>query len=110
MREIIMTKPVEQWTNKDTLNLIYFHEIYPDDFYKTMKVITHSRQNFYNKNNPIYWYEFLSGDSNVMLDSILGKFLRVPGTKYYEYGGYHVDAIKELTDVGITDIVDGKEI
>ena len=44
-------------------------------------------------NNPIYWYEFLNGGSNVMLDSILNKFLRVPGTKYYEYGGYHVDTI-----------------
>jgi hypothetical protein len=75
-----------------------------------MKVITHSRRNFYKRDNPIYWYEFISGESNIMLNSILGKFLRVPETKYYEYGGYHEDAIKDLTDVGITDIVDGKEI
>ena len=111
MREIIMTnKPVEKWRNIDTLNMIYLHGIYPDDLYKNMTVITHSRRNFYETNNPIYWYEFLNGGSNITLDSILGKFLLVPGTKYYEYGGYHRDAIKELTNAGVTDIVGGKEI
>lgn len=75
-----------------------------------MKVITHSRRNFYERNNHIYWYEFINGDTNVMLDTILGKFLRVPETKYYEFGGTHVTAIKELTDAGVTDIVEGREI
>jgi len=75
-----------------------------------MRVITHSRRNFYETNSPVYWYEFLDGGSNISLRSILGKFLLVEGTKYYEYGGYHVNAIKELTNAGITDIVGGKEI
>lgn len=74
-----------------------------------MKVISHSRQKFYY-NKPIYWYEFISGGSNVMLDSILGKFLRVPDAVYYEYGGTHVEAIKELTSAGITDIINGHEL
>jgi len=103
-------KAIEPWTDGNTMDLIRWYSIYPDDFCKTMRVITHSRRNFYEMNNPIYWYEFISGESNVMLDSIMGKFLRVPGTKYYEYGGYHADAIKELTKAGIADIVNGKEI
>ena len=103
-------KPVEKWTAEAAEHFGLWYGIWPDDYYKTMKVITHSRRNFYEKNNPIYWYEFLNGDSNIMLESILGKFLQVTGTKYYEYGGYHVDAIKELTNAGITDIVNGREI
>ena len=74
-----------------------------------MKTIFHNRRNFYNGHN-IYWYEFLSGYSNVTINSILGQFLLVPGTKYYEFGGNHEEAIKVLTDGGIIDIVEGKEI
>lgn len=76
-----------------------------------MQVIIHSRRNFYQRKNNIYWYEFRSGYSNVMTDSLLnGIFLRVPETKYYEFGGHHEDAIKALTDAGINDIVEGQEI
>lgn len=76
-----------------------------------MQVIIHSRRHFYQRKNDIYWYEFRSGHSNIMTDTILkGRFLRIPETKYYEFGGIHADAIKALTDAGVNDIVEGQEI
>jgi len=76
-----------------------------------MQVIIHSRRGFYYGRTDIYWYEFRSGHSNVMTDSLINdRFLRVPETKYYEFGGNHTDAIKTLTDAGVRDIVEGQEI
>ena len=74
-----------------------------------MKVITHLRETFYN-GKPIYWYEFTTAGGSITLDSMLGSFLRVPTTKYYEYGGTYEDAIKTLTTAGVIDIIEGKEI
>lgn len=75
-----------------------------------MRVIYHSRRNFYN-GRSIYWYEFISNDgSNITLPTIANKFLRVEYTIYYEYGGTHEEAIFELTNYSLTDIVEGKEI
>lgn len=74
-----------------------------------MKVITHNRNKFYH-GNLIYWYEFLSEGGNLTIESILNKFLLVPETKYYEYGGTHDEAIKTLTTAGITDIMEGNEL
>lgn len=76
-----------------------------------MKVIIHSRKGFYHGRKDIYWYEFVSGNSNIMLDSMLGgKFLRVPETKYFEFGGNLPEAIMTLTDAGFIGIVEGEEI
>lgn len=74
-----------------------------------MKVIYHSRRNFY-LGRPVYWYEFKSEGGNVQLDTILGKFLRVPFTIYYEFGGEHTEALSLLTSNGITSIIEGREI
>jgi len=64
-------------------------------------VICHPRHNFYNA--PIWWYEFSNGAT------IPSKFLNVPDTKYYEYGGTHMEAIEELSNLSF-DIVGGNEI
>lgn len=75
-----------------------------------MKAIYHSRRNFYN-GKPFYWYEFISNDgSNITLPSVAQKFLRVEYTIYYEYGGTHEEALLELTNYNLTDIVGGEEI
>jgi len=76
-----------------------------------MQVIIHSRSNFYERNLPIYWYEFLIDGSNILIDAMIGnRFIRVPETKYYEFGGNHTEAIQTLTDAGVRDIVEGIEI
>ncbi len=74
-----------------------------------MKTIYHSRETFYH-GKPVYWYEFKSEGGNITINSVLNKFLRIPETIYYEYGGSHTEAIKTLTTAGITDIMKGKEI
>ena len=38
------------------------------------------------------------------------SFLNVPLTVLYEYGGTHEEALKELTNAGFTDIVEGNEL
>jgi hypothetical protein len=52
--------------------------------------IYHSRKKFYGK--LIYWYEFYV-DKTVPIPP---KFLQVPATIYYEYGGTHKEALKDL--------------
>jgi hypothetical protein len=80
-----------------------------------IKVICRDRRNFYD-GRPIYWYQFdCPGVVNVdKIDEfnalIPTKFLRVPYTIYYEYGGTHEEAIDELTKEGFTDIVEGDEL
>ena len=75
-----------------------------------VSVICHSRKKFYN-GKDIYWYEFLVNGVTIHVFTIfIDKFLRIPDTQYYEFGGNHDDAIKALTIHGITDIVNGKEI
>lgn len=75
--------------------------------------IYHSRRNFYN-GKPIYWYEFKRDGQNVMSDSLLAGrraiFIRVPETKYFEYGGTHEEALLDLTESGSIDILEGVEI
>lgn len=84
-----------------------------------IKVICHSRQKFYNWLFPVYWYEFIY--KNINLDKILDnigiygniippKFLRVATTRYYEYGGMHDEALKDLRKAGITNITYGEEL
>jgi len=75
-----------------------------------MKTIYHSRKSFYN-GLPIYWYEFKwSNGDNLMLEQLCHRFLRVPETIYYEYGGTHEEALKELTAIRLFDIIEGEEI
>ena len=69
-------------------------------------VIYHNRRNFY-QGRPIYWYEFMSKNEEDFADLIPEKFLNVPFTVYWEFGDSHEEAIKELKDAGITDIVEG---
>jgi len=76
-----------------------------------MRVIIHSRRNFYQTKTDIYWYEFVYDGSNVLNDSMLGgRFIRVPETKYYEFGGNLQEAIEALTNAGFIGIVEGEEI
>lgn len=73
-------------------------------------VISHSRRNFYN-GRPIYWYEFMTQmDDWDFTDLIPQAFINVPLTVFYEYGGTHEQALKELTEAGFVDIVEGDEI
>ena len=69
-----------------------------------MTTITHSRKKFYH-GKDIHWYEILAEAA-----SIPPKFLRMPETNYFEYGGTHEDALKDLTDSGFNDIVEGDEL
>jgi len=64
-------------------------------------VVLHNRQKFYNK--KIYWYEFLQWQK------IPRKFLKVPSTPYYEFGGTHQEALKELKRNEF-EIIEGSEI
>ena len=77
-----------------------------------MTVVYHSRKKFYN-GRDIYWYEFLFDDGTNMkcVDIAVGyrHFLKVPSTKYYEFGGTHEEAIKVLTESAFN-IVEGNEL
>lgn len=71
-------------------------------------VIGHSRHKFYNR--PIWWYEFRDSGTYLVRHMLIPlRFLKVPGTDYYEYGGEHNDALKELSDCGFT-FVAGSEL
>ena len=73
-------------------------------------VIFHSRRNFYH-GRPIYWYEFRTQiDGFDFTDLIPQHFLNVPFTVFYEYGGTHEEALKELTSEGFTNIIEGDEL
>ena len=73
-------------------------------------VIFHSRKKFYH-GKLIYWYEFMTQKDNFdFTDLIPQSFINVPLTVLYEYGGTHKEALKELTEAGFTDIVEGDEL
>lgn len=74
-----------------------------------MKTICHCRQTFYDSMPSIYWYEFFN-DNDTPLNKILipHRFLNVPTSKYYEYGGTHEEAISDLRRLGFI-IIEGKE-
>ena len=73
-------------------------------------VIFHSRKKFYN-GKPIYWYEFMTQEPEFDFEDLIPRaFLNVPLTVFYEYGGTHEEALKDLTDCGFTDIVEGNEL
>lgn len=73
-------------------------------------VIFHSRKKFYN-GTPIYWYEFMNSENDVEFDDLIpSRFLNIPLTVFYEYGGTHEQAIEDLTLAGFSDIVEGNEI
>ena len=73
-------------------------------------VIFHSRKKFYN-GKPIYWYEFMTQEPEFDFEDLIPRaFLNVPLTVFYEYGGTHEQALKELTNNGFTDIVEGDEL
>lgn len=73
------------------------------------------RRGFITSNvvNP-YLYQF--DDGGTPIHDTLGdtavpsKFLRIPSTKYYEYGGTHEEALQELTNTGFSDIIEGDEL
>lgn len=67
-------------------------------------VIIHSRNKFYD--DDIYWYEFVNLDKATYIPS---KFIQVPGTPYYEYGGYADEALTDLVNRRFT-IIYGKDI
>jgi hypothetical protein len=73
---------------------------------REITVVYHSRKKFYNGKN-IYWYEFFGPWCPSIISD---RFLNVDYTTYYEFGGSHEEAIKCLTDLGITDIVKGNEL
>jgi len=74
-------------------------------------VIYHSRKKFYDYKRDIYWYEFTSDISKGDFTSLIpGGFLNIPFTLYYEFGGSHEEALKNLTDNGFIDIVEGDAI
>lgn len=76
----------------------------------SIRVIYHSRRNFYQGLN-IYWYEFSFNNANPdVFDQIDDRFLRVPGTKYYEFGGTHQEALTLLASLGVTSITEGEQI
>jgi hypothetical protein len=72
-------------------------------------VIFHSRKKFYN-GKLIYWYEFMGQDDYDFDNLIPRSFLNVPLTVLYEYGGTHEEALKELTNAGFIDIIEGNEL
>lgn len=75
-----------------------------------MKVFLHKRTFFsISVVNP-YLYEFENGERRVSDDAVPSKFLRIPGTKYFEYGGTHEEALNDLTKAGFSDIVKGDEL
>lgn len=77
---------------------------------KDFIVIARSRRNFY-EGRPIYWYEFITEIGWFDFTSLIPqRFLNVPYTVFYEYGGTHEEAILELTKAGFIDIVEGDEI
>jgi len=58
--------------------------------------------------NP-YFYHFRNNDKLMMeeADSIVPtKFLRIPYTALFEYGGVHEEALNDLTNAGFTDILE----
>lgn len=57
--------------------------------------------------NP-YLYYFLKDKDNVEWDDIEGlplRFLKIPSTALYEYGGTLEESKLDLTNFGITDII-----
>ena len=76
-------------------------------------VICHSRKKFYNDKN-IYWYEFQFDDGQDMGAHTVtvgqNRFIRVPDTKFYEFGGSHEDALKVLKQSKAFNITEGEEI
>lgn len=74
------------------------------------KVIVRKRS-FINSStvNP-YLYQFEGLVSMDLLDYIPSKFLEIPQTGYYEYGGTHEEALQELTNAGFHDIIEGNEL
>lgn len=73
-------------------------------FIKPVEVITHSRTVFYH-GKKIYWYEFPKWCRIINYT----KFLRVLNTDFYEYGGTHQEALKDLRAGGFK-IKKGKPI
>ena len=65
--------------------------------------VCHSRKKFYH-GKDVYWYEF--PECRIKYFS---KFLQVPETIYYEYGGTHAEALKDLKREGFK-ITEGEEI
>jgi hypothetical protein len=84
---------------------------------KEITVVYHSRKKFYN-GRDIYWYEFFFLPTSFPVDDeieelanlIPQKFLNIPCSVYYEFGGSHEEAIKCLTEIGIRSIVEGNEL
>lgn len=71
----------------------------------SLLVICHERRNFYN-GLPISWYEF---GYDVKPSQIPSRFLRVPNTVYWEFGGTHEEALSVLQFEGF-EIKQGESI
>jgi len=60
--------------------------------------------------NP-YFYHFRNNGKLMLEDAdkiVPLKFLRIPDTGLFEYGGLHEEALKELTAAGFTDIIEAE--
>lgn len=80
-----------------------------------MKTVTLNKRTFFSTSvvNP-YLYQFdVDGvpiHEAIGDDAVPSKFLRIPGTKYFEYGGTHEEALNDLTEAGFSDIIVGNEL
>lgn len=79
-----------------------------------MKVIYQRRGFMIPKDVNPFLYQFELEDGRPVFEvegdsAIPYKFLRIPSTKYYEYGGTHEEALKELAQVG-AEITEGNEL
>lgn len=70
--------------------------------------VTCQRRSFFEIEvvNP-YLYSF---SPDVDDSTVPNRFLRIPSTIYFEYGGTHDEALNDLTDFGFSDIVTGNEL
>jgi len=76
-----------------------------------LEAIYHSRKSFYY-GRDIYWYHLLDSGQSITTDTskVPKGFLRVPDTKYFEFGGSIEEAIKSLFLNKFDVIMEGVEI
>lgn len=77
---------------------------------KGITVIAWNRTKFYDC-QPVnsYMYYFVREDNTVVWEDefdIPSKFLRIPSTALFEYGGTHEEALDELEKMGFTHVTE----
>jgi hypothetical protein len=74
-----------------------------------MKNITVKYWNSQSKAINPNFYHFRNNGKLMMEDAdkiVPTKFLRIPDTGLFEYGGTHEEALKDLTNAGFTNIIE----